>query len=66
MLGAADIDAWDEDVRDDAHDELRRAGFDRVGDAPTRRLRRLLARWRTGEPLSTRELAELRNALVPR
>lgn len=66
MLSAADIDAWDDDVRTDVHADLLRAGWDRAsrGDAPTFRLRRLLARFRTGETLTTRELSDLRNSLI--
>lgn len=65
MLGAADIDSWDDDVRTDVLGDLLRAGWDRAarGDAPTFRLRRLLARFRVGERLTTRELEDLRNAL---
>ena len=65
MLGAADIESWDDDVRTDALGDLRRAGWDRAGrgDAPTIRLRRLLARFRVGLPLTTRELEDLRDAL---
>ena len=65
MLGAADIEAWDDDVRTAVLRDLYRAGWDRVGrgDAPTLRLRRLLARFRTGERLTTRELSELSSSL---
>jgi len=68
MLGAADIDSWDDDIRSDALAALIRAGWDRAatGEAPTFRLRRLLARFRTGECLTTRELSELRGSLVDR
>ena len=66
MLSATDIEAWDDDVRTDVLGDLLRAGWDRAsrGDAPTFRLRRLLARFRTGDRLTTRELADLRNSLV--
>ncbi|MDK9695089.1 MAG: hypothetical protein OEL76_01710 [Siculibacillus sp.] len=66
MLGAADIESWDDDIRTDALEELARAGWDRAGavDALSFRQRRLLARWRDGERLSTRELADLRAALL--
>ncbi len=64
MLGAADIEGWDDDVRDDAIARLRRAGWDLRGEAPTFRLRRLLAHFRAGRSLSTGELAELRRSLV--
>ena len=64
MLGAADIDSWDDDIRAEALAELRQAGWDRVGEAPTRRLARLLSRFRAGQMLSTGELSELRRALV--
>ncbi len=65
MLGAADLESWDDDVRTGVLDDLRRAGWDRAsrGEAPTARLRRLLARFRAGEPLTTRELSDLRNSL---
>ncbi len=66
MLGAADIDSWDDDIRTDALGALRRAGWDHGGrgEAPTVRLRLLLARFRGGETLTTRELSDLRNALL--
>lgn len=66
MLGAIDIESWDDDVRTDVLGDLRGAGWDRAarGDAPTSRARRLLARFRTGETLTTRELSDLRNTLV--
>lgn len=66
MLSAADIEAWDDDVRTDVLADLRGAGWDRAtrGDAPTSRTRRLLARFRTGESLTTRELSDLRASLA--
>ena len=66
MLGAVDIDSWDDDVRTDVLGDLLRAGWDRAarGDAPTTRARRLLARFRTGETLTTRELSDLCSSLV--
>lgn len=66
MIGVSDIESWDDDVRSGAIADLRRAGWDRAarGDAPTPRSRRLLARFRVGEPLTTRELADLRSVLV--
>lgn len=68
MLGAADIESWDEDVRAAALTSLRTAGWARAdrGDAPTVRLRRLLRRFRAGETLATRELSELSRALRDR
>ena len=65
MLGAADIDSWDDDIRSEAVCALRRAGWDRRGtaDVPTFRLRHLLDRFRSGEWLTTRELSDLHNAL---
>lgn len=64
MLGAADIEGWDEDVRGEAIAALCHAGWDRRGEAPTYRLRRLLDHFRAGRSLSTGELAELRRSLV--
>lgn len=68
MLGAADIESWDDDIRSDVLGDLLRAGWDRAsrGDAATSRARRLLARFRTGEALTTRELSDLRNSLAGR
>ena len=67
MIGVADIDSWDDDIRTGALDDLHRGGWDRGGrDAPTGWSRRLLARFRDGECLTTRELADLRSVLVPR
>lgn len=66
MLGAADIEAWDDDIRSDAIGDLARAGWEhdpRV-EALSFRLRRLLGRHRAGERLSTRELSDLRTALL--
>jgi hypothetical protein len=65
MLGAADIESWDDDVRTVVLGDLLRAGWDRAGrgNAPTVRLRRLLARFRAGERLTTRELEDLRDSL---
>ena len=66
MLGAADIDSWDDDIRTEALRALRHGGWDRGGfaEAPTFRLRNLLARFRDGEALSTRELSDLSSALL--
>ena len=66
MLGAADIDSWDDDIRSDALGALQRGGWDRgtAAQAPTTRLGRLLARFRGGETLTTRELSDLRTALL--
>lgn len=64
MLGPADLDAWDDDVRIALVAELCRGGWDRPGrEAPTLRGARLLTRFREGQTLSTGELNELRNAL---
>ena len=65
MLSAADIEAWDEDIRAEAIAALRLAGWDRPGAKPagTMRLGRLLDRFRGGHGLTTRELAELRVGL---
>ena len=66
MLGAADIEAWDDDIRAEVEADLRRAGWhlEVTGEARTTRMRRLLGHFRVGRRLTVGELTELRDALI--
>ncbi|TBW37604.1 hypothetical protein EYW49_10870 [Siculibacillus lacustris] len=65
MLGAADIDAWTDELRDEMVADLCRAGW-HDADPATRlpsRQARLLARFHDDQPLTLHELADLKTAL---